>query len=419
VSTKQHNWLIISYFANEGGMACSHHIDDRLPAFAGKKINVTLLTSTCVKKLSLINHIRIPSISPSGIRFEVRHVLRRREYSVFKFKLLNTLLLLPVLPFYFIEKLIYRIDATWWWFLPAFLRGYFQCLKCRPDVIYSTGGPISAHIAAAILSKVAKIPWIAEFQDPLVHSYCARSSIELRLTKWAERLICSRADKVVFLTSQALEHAFKRTGNNGNGVVIYPGAPVMNSGSTSSCSGDYLNFVHLGSLGGSRNLASFLEALDALAGESSEVRSKIRVSLFGSFDNNVKKQIETFPYDEMVRSYGRVTRERSLEEMQKSDVLLLIQNLDAISSETIPSKVYEYFQARRPILGLLYNNGELAEMFNGLGHRAVQWDDIEGIQQGIREYFSLWKLGKLTQPTPASPYTIEHAITCLINEMQP
>lgn len=415
--TKQNKWLIISYFANEGGLACSHHIDDRLSVFAGKEIAVTLLTSICVKRLSLVKHIRVPCMSPSGIRFEIRHMLRRRKYSAFMYKLLETLILLPVLPLYFIEKLCYRIDTTWWWSPFAFLRGYVQCIKCRPDVIYSTGGPISAHIASAMLSKVTEIPWIAELQDPLVHSYCARSPFELRLTKWAEKVICSKANKVVFLTSQALQHTFERTGNNGNGVVIYPGAPAIKTQVTPHCSGDFLNFVHLGSLGGSRNLASFLEALHALASESSQMRSKIRVSLFGTFDKNVKKQIEAFPYDEMLMVYGRVSRERSLEEMQKSDVLLLIQNLDPISSETIPSKVYEYFHARRPILGLLYNNNELTKMFNEFGHRAVQWDDIEGIKQGVRGYFTLWKMGQLLQPAPASPYTVEKAVVHLIDEI--
>jgi len=418
VPIKQHNWLIISYFANEGGMACSHHIDDRLSFFAKNKIAVTLLTSSCVKRLSLVKHIRIPCISPSGIRFEVRHVLKRKNYPVFKFKLLETLLLLPVLPLYFIEKLLYRIDTTWWWFPLAFLRGYFQCMKCRPDVIYSTGGPISAHIVSALLSEVTKIPWIAEFQDPLVHSYCARSSLEFRLTTWAEKFICSRANKIVFLTSEALRRTFERTGNNDNGVVVYPGAPEMKTQSAPYCLGDYLNFVHLGSLGGSRNLASFLEALCALVSESPDMRGKIRLSLLGSFDKNVKKQIEAFPYEEMLMVYGRVTREKSVEEMKKSDVLLLIQNLDPISSETIPSKVYEYFHARRPIFGLLYDNDELAEMFKGLGHRAVQWDDIEEIKQGVREYFRLWGQGKLLEPAPASPYTVEKAVARLIEGIE-
>jgi hypothetical protein len=107
-----------------------------------------------------------------------------------------------------------------------------------------------------------------------------------------------------------------------------------------------------------------------------------------------------------------------VEEMQKSDVLLLIQNLDPISSETIPSKVYEYFHARRPILGLLYNNDELAEMFKGLGHIAVQWDDIEGIKQGVREYFRLWELGKLLEQAHVSPYTVEKAVARLIDGIE-
>lgn len=365
--------------------------------------------------MSTIEHIRVPTISPSGLRFEIRQRLRQHKNHSWKMKLLETLMLLPILPFYFFEKLLYRIDTTWWWFPLAFLIGYYQCIKCRPKVIYSTGGPISAHIAAAILSKTTRIPWIAEFQDPLVHSYCARSSFELKLTIWAEKFICSRATKVVFLTSKALQHTFERTGDNKNGLVIYPGANITKTLPSSYYSGKYLNFVHLGSLGGSRNLESFLDALRALISESPEIKTKIRLSLFGSFDKSVKKQIESFPYAEMIMICGRVTRERSLEEMQKSDVLLLIQNLDPISSETIPSKVYEYFHTRRPILGLLYKNDELSEMFERLGHIAVQRDNIEDIKHGVREYFRLWQLGELVKPTPISPFSIEKAVKHLIS----
>lgn len=398
-------------------MACSHHIDDRVSILQKNGICLTLLTSSCVKKTKLARHIRIPCFSPSGIRFELRHVLRRGKYTAFKYKLLELLLFLPVLPFYLAEKLLYRIDTTWWWCVSAYLRGCLDFVSNKYDVIYSTGGPISAHLAAIMLGKMTSTPVVAEFQDPLIHSYCARSSFELKLTKWAEKMICTHAHRVVFLTSKALDNTFARTGNNNNGTVVYPGSVPIPAKEGIKQTSNLLHFVHLGTLGGSRNLSSLLEALQLLVADSIELRHKVRISLFGRIDAAVEQQIKLFPYSEMVLIHGQVTREQSLNEMRTCDVLLLIQNKDDISSETIPSKVYEYFHAGRPILGLLYNNPELTNMFKQLKHFPVQLDDINAVKDAITTLLSLWKLGELSSSKPESPYTVENAVVRLINEV--
>ena len=44
----------------------------------------------------------------------------------------------------------------------------------RPDVLYSTSSPVSAHLVALLVSRATGIPWVADFRDawtknPMAH----------------------------------------------------------------------------------------------------------------------------------------------------------------------------------------------------------------------------------------------------------
>lgn len=414
LDSNQRHWLIISYIANESGMACSHHIDDRIAPLSNRGIIVTLLTTACITKIKTVRHLRIASLSPSGIRFELRHFLKKKKLSRAVFKLIETLMLLPLYPFYFIEKLIINVDTTWFWMLPALFRGYLHCLFHPQDLIYSTGGAVSAHVAAGFLAKLTRIKWIAEFQDPLIHSYCARSKLELKLLHWAEKYICANAGKVIYLTAGAKMSSSDRTGSLERCEVIYPGAKQPVYSMSAYTRSNRLRFVHFGSLGRSRNLEGFLAALESIYRERPELLESVRLSLYGSLEKNVLRQLASFPVPNTFEVHGFVPRHESVARMQESDVLLLIQNMDDISSQTIPSKVYEYFHARRPILGLVYRNNELADMLTDLCHIPVNVCDIKSVKSGIMQYIEMWKSHGIDLPTSSSPYTIDSAVDKLI-----
>lgn len=411
------DWLIISYFTNISGMACSHHLDDRLEILTRKGVVITLLSAIFVDKNDRVRHLRVPSLSGGGLRFEVRQFMKKGGRSRRVRKIMETVALLPVFPFYCAEKILFNIDTTWLWFPLAFLRGYLHCLRSRPALIYSTGGPISAHLTAALLSRWTGIAWVAEFQDPLLHSYCARSDFELRLTRWAERVICKCASRVVFLTERARQTAAQRTELGNRGVVIYPGAPPE------ALAADYkpgklLRLVHFGSLGGSRNLICLLQALALLVQELPELSSVIRITLYGNLGKDIRKQVSNFAYPEMVEVEGFVSRQQSVEVMKRSDVLLLIQNIDDVSKETIPSKAYEYFHTCRPVLGLLYRNRELRGMMECLGHHPVEADDVEEIRACLLSVVQRFSTGALP-PVQESPFTVDAAVDKLLALSEP
>lgn len=410
----KNKWLIISYFANIDAMAPSHHIDDRLPFFQANNIDLHLISSPCGAKNNKILHTRVPSIAPSGIRYEVRYFLRRKTKKRFWFKFWEFFLLFPVYPFYFLEKIFLRLDTTWSWFLSATAAAALVSAKERPSVIYSTGGPVSAHLAAMFVSYLTGIPYIAEFQDPLVHQYAAPGRLERHFIRNIEKAILKTADGVVFLTRKAMENAILRNGANNKSFFIYAGA-APRKGASAYKKKDCLTISHFGSLAGTRNLEHFFKGLEPLIRERPEAVNYLRLNLFGSCSRAVLKQMECFPYNKIVHVMGKVKRQDALKYMNESDILLLIQNTDDVSYETIPSKAYEYLHAGRPVLGLVYRNPELREMLAEGGHEAAEADDDKGIKKGIEIYIDLWNKDLLLNFDKPSGLTVQSAVEKLIS----
>jgi len=407
-------WLIISYFANIDAMAPSHHIDYRLPLLKQRGIDIHLVTSTCGARYKNLTHTRVPSPAPSGIRYEVRYFLRRRTTKKAWFKFWETLLLLPVYPFYFIEKLLFRLDSTWSWFITTSIAATMLSVIHRPEIIYSTGGPVSAHIAAKVASSITKIPHIAEFQDPLVHQYAAPGKFERHFIKNVERFILKTASVSVFLTQQAAENALARNPRSKKSIAIYAGATSLQNAAPYK-KGEIFNIAHFGALGGSRNLDCFFSALVTMFSEYPDLPGYFRLDLYGNNSRNVNKQIKQFPYRETLRINGKIKWQEAINVMFKTDVLLLIQNTDDVSFETIPSKVYEYLHTGRPIFALVYRNPELQAMLEGMGHTVVQADDEEAIKKGLEAYIAQWKQDRLQSSVLKSPHTTMHAVDELIH----
>lgn len=406
-------WLILSYFSRIDGMACAQHIDDRIPLLRKAGIDPVFLSGPCGERWEEGRHAIARCVAPSGVRFEVRHFFRKRGLRGPLYKVLEFLLLLPVLPFLLLEKLLVDLDSQWSWFPLAARRGYALCRETGPELIYSTGGPASAHIAAGMIAHRTGIPWVAEFQDPLVHGDWYRGKVARKAFSLAERYICARASRVVFLTEEARRRAASRTSLGDRGRCIYPGAGPPSELAPRGRNGALLRFAHLGSFGGSRNPAVLLEAARLLLDEQPDIAGTIRFDFYGSCDANSRRLLRQFPREGVVTFHGRVSRSDSLAAMRDADVLVLIQNVADYSAETIPSKVYEYLVTGRPILALVHRNPELAGMLTGLGHSVAEAADAGSVRGVLSEIHRRWKAGEPETPA-GSPYTIASAVDRLV-----
>ena len=412
---KGRNWLIITHPCNLDGRAASQHIDDRLPYLKREGITPLVLSGPTGPSLTDTFHVQAYSPAPSGLRFELGYKLRTEAKGRPLFRLFGTVLRFLALPFYLVEKIFLDVESQWSWFLSAGVRGYFLCGKYDPEIIYSTGGPFSAHTAAAMIAARCGKTWIAELQDPLVHEDWQRSGRALRIHARVERLIGKRADAVVFVTDGARRRASERTGLGNRGWVIYPGAVPVSAPPGEYRKGSSCRFAHFGTLAGSRNVDVFLEALERLFRERPDLCGAVKLDLYGTFDRLSLSRIRAFPFPDVVTIHGRLSRCESLSAMRKSDVLLLVQNTSDFSTETIPSKTYEYLQSGRPILGLVHRNPELAGMLTAQGHMAVDAADPGAVKEGITRCLTRWRESGPEDPAlPPSPYTVAAAVGRLV-----
>jgi hypothetical protein len=56
---------------------------------------------------------------------------------------------LALLPGNFIEKLFWRTESSWSWWLTAYLKGLQLSRQQSFELIYSTGGAFAAHLAGS------------------------------------------------------------------------------------------------------------------------------------------------------------------------------------------------------------------------------------------------------------------------------
>jgi hypothetical protein len=362
-------------------MAASNHIDDRLSLLKDNGINFELVSSFCGEKYKNYNHKRLFSLFPSGLRYEIKHIIKREINNNIIRRLLEIIFLLPIILFYIIEKLFIRLDATWSWFMTVVL---FYSNK-KFDVIYSTGGAVSGQMAALILHKITKIPLIVEFQDPLTYQYSTRKKLEYNYNLWLEKKLIESAKVVIFLTKQAVIEAKKRVPNSNNIIYLYPYCKKINKIETEPKNSNKIEISHFGTLSGSRNLDTFILGLDSAIKIEPSIKDRLEIKLFGHIDNRVQESIKAFDF---IKHYGKIDRDDVLKEMFSTDVLLVIQNCDDVSTEAIPSKIYEYLQVGKLIFGLLYNNIELKEMLDLYSHKSVDVMNINEIASTLIEISS-------------------------------
>jgi hypothetical protein len=180
---------------------------------------------------------------------------------------------------------------------------------------------------------------------------------------------------------------------------------------------------HFGSLSPTRHLGPAIAALEMLVQQRPEIRAFLRLDLYGGpLDPVSAGLLSASTIGALVRHHGRIEqdpvtglsgRDQILQRMRSSDLLLLLHGEDAICSEYIPSKIYEYLWMQRPIVAVVHSNTQLADMLHGLGHTCVMSAAGDGdrhressqLCRAVEQHADEWLAGALPDNLMISPYT--------------
>ncbi|OGB22109.1 MAG: hypothetical protein A3I66_17960 [Burkholderiales bacterium RIFCSPLOWO2_02_FULL_57_36] len=428
-------WLVLSHAFNMDGRAASQTITDKLPHMEAAGIELVVLSGVSGRRDTHYEHYQLWPAGPAGIRFELRHVLRKHLKSPVAYRLAMVLLSLPLLPFMLLEKLLRPVESSWSWWLTAYLKGRLLAWRKPFDLIYSTGGAFAAHIAGRALQRATATRWLAEVHDPLVtpgREDALDQTAQEKMQARVEHVICEHADLAIWFTDQALASAAQRNPLlNGRGRVMLPGIDPPFQIRPHYHPGARFVIGHFGSLSSTRNLGPVLEAVDQLRGRRPDLVESIEIHVYGGpLDEVTSARLTASPLHFNVRHFGRIEadpltglsgRMQILRRMRSVDVLLLLHGEEPICAEYIPSKLYEYLWMQRPILAIVHRNLQMERILLEQGHSVVLSKPDEevgalgaGLAWTLEELFDRWREHGLPDNGRDSPYSTQAAVTAML-----
>jgi glycosyltransferase involved in cell wall biosynthesis len=423
---ESNRWLIIAHCFNADGVAASQTITDRLPYFRKRGIDFIVLSAYTGTKDTRFPHYQIIAPAPSGMRYEMRFIIKNRVKSKTAQSILKGISAILCLPFYLVEKSFLQFDSQWSWFLSASIKGSQLINKYRPALLYSTAGPATTHLAAYILHKIYGLPWMAELHDPLILDDQRPRWHKYYFNRFVEKIVCSNASVVVYFTNRALENANRRHPIKNKAIVVRPGANPPDFHNIHYAKTDKIHFGHFGSLDKTRNLEVFIRALHELTVQRPDLKSRIILDVYGcELDAVSRKALTRYPLGEILVEHGRLEydpetgksgRQLVLEAMKKMDVLVVLHGGEgSVCYEYIPSKLYEYLLMGRPVLGLVETGTELEGFLIENNHMSVDKDDISKVKKAIESYVDKWDTEGLDDNQVASPFTVEATVNKLMS----
>ncbi len=278
------------------------------------------------------------------------------------------------------------------WYGPAISAGR-RILRSAPvDIIVSTAPPFTTHLIARRLSRLGRVPWIADFRDPWSRAPWA---LVERTTSWRgwvhrtlERRVVRDADRVVLNTGRmrddfAAHYAdlasshFEALPNGYDRDVLQAVAGVAPAAAGPA------RLTHAGTLYGARDPTVLFSALRQLAESGRLAASPLHVHLLGSVSGGfaARGQVEALGLGDVVSFQKPVPHAEALRLLGASHALLLFQQGTDLQ---VPAKLYEYVGLRRPIIAVAPRPSAVADVVEGTGLGVViRPDDVAGLADAL------------------------------------
>jgi hypothetical protein len=414
---QQQRILIVSYYACMPGACQAEWLDDKIDSLIKAGHTVALVSATCAQRYgdSQVVHWRVPSISLVDFRDELDRIQQRGERVPLRVHIMwPAVLTLGVLSDWLQHLLTGGVgDGRWSWTLTSTVGALGMVAHIRPDIILTTGGPASAHLAGVAVGWLTRRPVIVELQDPLSGGDIGRNKQARGWLFRVEKVLVAAASKTVYVTKAAAAFAARQFQST-TVQAVYPGARNFAVIAPPRSRSSTLRLVHLGSLYATRNFEAITTAIDTLVAAGTVRESDIDLVNLGHVSPEIRAEISTKSY---VRILPPVPRRDALEFAASCDVTLLIQNSDERSHVTIPYKTYDYLNLGNRVLGLL-NSDELTDLLVRCGHVAVPLTDAPRIAHELERL-----LTKAERPVTAAvridPVHQAEALIDLAGRVQP
>ncbi len=287
---------------------------------------------------------------------------------------------------------MYPIDNKIGW-LPHLIKAGKEALKsAKYDLIYISLGPFSSALGAHHLSKISGVPYAVDLRDywNLLSDYELQgTALHRKFSRYWEKKIYWDASLIVTATQGIGRDVAAAFGSelSGKMINVYNGwdaedfedLPIAGKK-------DDFTLAYFGNIYARRSLRSFYQAVKKLKEEKS-LPENTRIRLYGNFFKESLDEIAQSGIADMIQITPQLEHRDALTAMQSADVLLLTINSSSPQG-TLTSKVFEYLRSRKPILAMVPEHKEAAELLRTQGQDFIcAMESAESIYQCLKR---LW-----------------------------
>ena len=311
-----------------------------------------------------------------------------------------------------LSQFLYVPDNKNGWKSPAIEKGKQILASGDFDVIFASAPPYTGLLIGLELSRLSGVPLVSDLRDDWLgnprHVYP---------TFWHRR-------RHAFLETEVMRHSTAVTTVNriiqdrvinrhfgARGYNLVSWLPQgfdpedFSAPPTPRAAGKF-RFIYCGVFYGAQQPDTFLRALNRWLSQNPEASENVEAHFAGLLPDRVDALIEELNLGNHVVKKGYLTHDLLVHELMKADVPWMTVGRQPGEESIGTGKLYEYFGARKPILGLV-PDGAARNALSEYGiSEIVDPDDVDGVVAAIDRLYLLWSEGRL--PTPDETFIQRH-----------
>ena len=296
------------------------------------------------------------------------------------------------------------IDAGW--YAHALARGLGMIACERPDVLYATGGPWTTFLVARDLARLTRLPLVLDYRDPWTANpsvWRAGNSFE-KLALRLEKTVVRRANWIIANTDVLRETLITTHGEwvGKRTVVIHNSFDAADYETPEPARESVFTLSYAGALYDAHSPEPILRAVAALIERRPTLRGRFRVRLVGAGAPRVASQVRALGLEDVILVQEPVSHAEAVRLQRAAHALLLLLTVPSDHSTFVPSKLFEYVAARRPIFAVT-RGGALDRLLRD--RQLTPWiyrpEDTEAMVQGLLHLYERYERDCLPQLSDA------------------
>lgn len=286
-------------------------------------------------------------------------------------------------------------DSTIEWYPFGVYQGLKLTKKYKYDLLISSASPVTCHFIAYTIKKRRGLPWVADYGDPWVfYSAFNPKRIKFPIEYKIEQNILRVADAITVTTEETKQNYLKHYPflSEEKVTVIPMGADYDQFKKVSIDRSEKFRILYAGTIYKNQNIGPFLDAVKLLY-EQGKLDEDIEIIFIGNIMDENMKLIESKHLQDKIQLMGFLPQDKIPHLLMGADILLLF---GAQGGLQVPSKIFEYIAARRPILCVKGSEKDPSlRILQGLNRGVIVDNEKGNIYSGVIWLYNLYQKQEL------------------------